>query len=289
MVELIAGNGGRPIYNDDLEILQQTLFTLEKSFSSFQSQGFVLSGCEILSNNPVENQISEGLVCIGGKILKLDNAVYSTAVPYFIIADTVVLTDERTYENGTSQNAQRIYKAIISTTNNNGIALPANPNTQLLTIWELIKNRSEEIGSIKIISKNAFLAFFDFNTGLGFGKWLGWAWCDGNNGTENLAGRFVYGFKTLDPPIGNGFLGFDGGEAEVKLTKPQTPLPDHNHEMKGIFLPSQGNFLQGTNIQTWKALVEGDKNTENSIDNRLIESHNNLPPYRWLPYIQKIS
>ncbi len=287
MKEVNLANGGRPFYNEDLETLQETLFTLEKSFSSFQSQGFVLSGCEILSVNPIQNQVSEGLVCIGGKILKLDNAVYQNNVPNFIIADAPEDTDARTYENGASQNSTRVYKAIISTTNNNGIALPADPNTQLSTIWELIRNQREEKGSIKIISKIAFLEFFDLNTGLGFGKWLGWAWCDGRNDTEDLAGYFVRGFKTLPPPIENSFLGFTGGNESITLQPNQTPQKEIRFTVKeaihnGGRVPASANGSDPLSITpTDREIVINATPAQNAIEI--------LPPYRWLPYVQKIS
>jgi hypothetical protein len=288
MNELILLNGGRPFYNEDLETLQETLFTLEKSFGSFQSQGFVLSGCEIFANNPTENQISEGLVCIGGKMLKLDNAVYSTISPHFIIADVPQDTDTRTYENGNSQNSTRIYKAIISPTNNNGIALPNNSNTQLKNIWQILENKGEKIGSIKLVSKNTFLNFFDENTGLGSGEWEGWAWADGRNNTDDTAGFFIYGYKLGDD------LDDTGGQTEVILSEAQTPLPSHTHDSISIgsFTQNSQNapYLQGTTSPAWRAFDVSDVRTTQSSDNRMIiEAHNNLPPYIKRPYIQKIS
>ncbi|MCO5280647.1 MAG: hypothetical protein M9931_06270 [Chitinophagales bacterium] len=58
-------------------------------------------------------------------------------------------------------------------------------------------------------------------TGLGTGTLLGWALCNGNNGTPNLNDRFVMGTNT------NASLGATGGNNSYSLTVAQ--LPSHNH------------------------------------------------------------
>ncbi len=289
MKELFLANGGRPFYNEDLEILQETLFTLEKSFGSFSNQGFLLSGCEIFSVNPAQNQVSEGIVCIGGKILKLDNAVYENNVPNFIIADTPEDTDARTYENGNTQNSTRIYKAIISTTNSNGIALPANPNNQIRNIWQTIEDKGnlvEKIGTIKNISSAKFIEFFDEGTGLGFGEWQGWAWADGRNGTENTKDRMILGYMP-DNILGNLMLGTTGGDKVVTLTPDQTA-------QKAISISV--NEAKETTTRVPTSSNSGDPKeivvdtvTKNITASNATQAHTNMPPYIMLPFVQKIS
>lgn len=58
-------------------------------------------------------------------------------------------------------------------------------------------------------------------TGLGTGNLIGWALCNGNNGTPNLNDRFVMGTNT------NTALGSVGGNNSYSLTLAQ--LPSHSH------------------------------------------------------------
>lgn len=60
-------------------------------------------------------------------------------------------------------------------------------------------------------------------SGLGTGALLGWALCNGNNGTPNLNERFVMGTTT------NGNLNSTGGNSTYALTAAQ--LPAHTHSI----------------------------------------------------------
>lgn len=123
----------------------------------------------------------------------------------------------------------------------------------------------------------------------------GWALCDGNNGTPDLRGKFIFGNGS------NEQFNSAGGAESHKLTINE--LPAHNHSVNshshshdyvdrmGVYLPPFGKCkpsfsLQGNskNIKTEQA---GNHKHEiyNTGGN---QPHNNMPPYYVLKWIIKI-
>lgn len=148
-------------------------------------------------------------------------------------------------------------------------------------------NKLEPIGTIKMIGGATALASFNISTGIGSGEWEGWGICDGQNGRVNMSGRFPIGYG---PGYG---INTDGGEAQVTLNVNQ--IPQHTHDYYDIYFSEAwgtvGNNLAGN---------KGDSDTDNkgyqmrrtseginaSVTN---QSHNNIPPYRSVLFVQKIS
>lgn len=88
------------------------------------------------------------------------------------------------------------------------------------------------------------------STGLGINICLGFAICNGNNGTKNRDGRssIAYG-------IDYNFIGSFGGEAEHILTIDEMPIHNHtidkvyNENVIGTFVGSGGGSVEATGTQ----------------------------------------
>lgn len=109
---------------------------------------------------------------------------------------------------------------------------------------------------------------------------VGWALCNGQNGTPDLTDKFIIG-------AGNKYnIGATGGEEQVTLTEEQ--IPSHNHDIlngaitnsttSGTVTISTSSFFGSKNFKVAS-------NTENRGGG---QPHNNMPPYYALCYIMKI-
>lgn len=116
------------------------------------------------------------------------------------------------------------------------------------TNW--IANRVNEInndalGTVKSFYTSNFTTDFD-STGLGTSKsWLGWAVCNGLNGTPNLAGKTIVGYDAawgrggyvLDTDYSN--IGNTGGQKTFTLSG--LNIPPHRHKGVAIFTDAGGD------------------------------------------------
>lgn len=142
---------------------------------------------------------------------------------------------------------------------------------------------------------------FNLVTGLGrdSGDWVGWAICNGNNGTRDHGGIFTIGYKRNDPSFG--VLGVTGGEAKVALKSNE----QGTIKISGISERSEGsrrnNILRSLTFTADG--VAGSKTIDsNSVSGsnvpipqitvpigNAVASHNNMPPYIVVLKIQKIN
>jgi microcystin-dependent protein len=108
---------------------------------------------------------------------------------------------------------------------------------------------------------------------------VGWALCDGNNGTPDLRGRFVLGLGA-----GTGLtartLGQTGGEEKHTLTTDE--MPSHSHALQQTW---DGANDAGSGHYELLNLT-GSSGSTLSTGGSL--SHNTLPPYYVLAYIMRV-
>lgn len=96
------------------------------------------------------------------------------------------------------------------------------PNTALKirTVLAVLADGTAQTGDIKEIDvSNAYLASNFDPTGLGINERLGWAICNGNNGTRDRSGRVPMQYSTTYPT-----LGATGGSADAVVVA-------HSHEI----------------------------------------------------------
>lgn len=136
---------------------------------------------------------------------------------------------------------------------------------------------------------------------------IGWALCDGKNGTPDLRGRFIYGYGSNQGSV----FGKTGGTETHKLNINE--MPAHNHSMQNAgnhrhetidgnvwdrkkFGRSNG-ALSGGGRAAFGTAYSSDKifrttnngNHRHNINNNGgNKPHNNMPPYRVLSYIMKL-
>lgn len=153
------------------------------------------------------------------------------------------------------------------------------PNTALKirNVLSVLADGTAQTGDVKEIDvSNAYLlANFD-PTGLGINERIGWAICNGNNGTRNRGGRVAIQYNTTYPT-----LGAVGGEATHVLTLNE--MPSHSHSMNGATSTSGGT---GNNLVNNANLNSSFVPTTNTAGGG--QAHNNMQPYIVTVFIMKL-
>jgi len=161
------------------------------------------------------------------------------------------------------------------------------PNTALevRTVLNAIADGTGTTGDVKEIDvSNAYLsANFDV-TGLGTNERLGWAICNGNNGTRNRSGRVPLQYNPSDYPT----LGATGGSKDAVIGS-------HNH-LNGVANEISTTFVYGGTTSgmpgsaTFSVAEDGGAKTYQGFTSTAGESlvNKNLQPYIVTLFIQKI-
>jgi microcystin-dependent protein len=120
---------------------------------------------------------------------------------------------------------------------------------------------------------------------------LGWALCDGQNGTPDLRGRFVLGAGQGNR-LTNRVHEEQGGDETVTLDIGK--IPSHDHK-----IPRIKSNMTGNNYERWYPPQPGQNVNAidyNNMDNFYLskttgggQPHNNMPPYYVLVYIMKLN
>lgn len=102
----------------------------------------------------------------------------------------------------------------------------------------------------------------------------GWHICDGEDGTLDLRGKFLFGANE------NYAVGDEGGEENVTLTISQMPRHDH-----GLYTQNGSDMNRAKiTVTTSNATKTGDYTAYTGGS----QPHNNMPPYRVVVWIQKM-
>jgi len=116
---------------------------------------------------------------------------------------------------------------------------------------------------------------------------VGWAICDGTNGTPDLRSRFIVGAQGTNQVAGTDLTGYNtgdmGGEEFHQLTVPE--MPSHTHGYSDVWVSSDATYSGGGG-------GFGGGGTTNATggdptNNNATLPHNNMPPFYALAYIMK--
>ena len=157
-----------------------------------------------------------------------------------------------------------------------GTKIPAVKHREVEhALLDYIQANIAQSGDIKRIKCDLAYLTANFETnGLGKNLRLGWALCNGNNGTDNLTGRVGIGYG-----LGYSTIGAIGGEKEHTLTIDEMPAHTHNAPADGGSTNSNGPFFRRESDNT------GNLQTSSAGGG---QPHNNMQPYIVQVYIMKL-
>lgn len=268
--------GGFPLDTNVLAEMQRA-YELLNYATLFKEKYVIIKGCET-TNVGSGIQVSDGFLAIDGEVLPFESGVGSAKV---IIQEESV---SKNFEDGQDRVILKKRKARL------GSGSSAINFSKFKRLPNLVKS-SVPPGMIAMWAGQVE----DIPDG--------WALCDGDNGTPNLTKRFVLGYAG---PLGQEWeIGQTGGEQEVTLTVDQMPSHDHTgttnkagSHRHGIpnnsaYTPSQTDYTPGE----WGSYKSPDETPhtdyagehEHALEIESAgggKSHNNMPPYYVLAYIQ---
>lgn len=167
---------------------------------------------------------------------------------------------------------------LIDTNLASGTKIPAIKHREVEhALLDYIQANLSQSGDIKRVKCDLTYLTANFETdGLGKNLRLGWAICNGNNGTDNLAGRVGVGYGS-----GYSTLGQLGGEATHTLTKPE--IPNITIHIDGS---NSDNGDPGTKAIT--AATQANSGFDVIVNSGGGNAHNNMQPYIIQLYIMKL-
>ena len=331
--------GGLPIRNEDLAgLLQDQLFGIQESYyETIQDKtpqevgigtGIVIKSLDIVpggtDNNFTINNV-DSLVFIGGEFLRCSatqSSLTFTASVYIVPDQTI--TETRLFADGQVRNATEEKKFRFQYGMPNGLNyIRVAPSFgEIRRVENLLFNILSPIGEIKMVGSQAILNQFLPGTGLGIGKYRGWALCDGRNGTINLCSRvpmgqnaqFAASVPTSNPSPSqdnSGAIANTGGTQSYVLSAGQLPNitrnvnvtlfnPNSRVNITGLATAALGSnfnvyspWTSGANTIYGNSLTETAPIVSSAFtanvqfgNNELID---NRQPYIVVAYIQKIS
>ena len=115
---------------------------------------------------------------------------------------------------------------------------------------------------------------------------IGWALCDGQNGTPDLRGRFLLGLNSSTMQaagLSANAIQNTGGEEKVVLTVDQLPSHNHNYTEGGEYQVCSGCQGHAVGDHPFDRLVW----KETAPEGKSLP-HNNMPPYYVLAFVMKL-
>lgn len=247
-----------------------------------------LYGC-VNNGNLVDYNITAGAVFYNGEIYLVDAAIFSVTganVAVGTIATTFFTdptADPADFTDGNTRNIHEIRKVVIAG------GLSGSGIANFSDFKRSNKGRLPKGSPVAYYPPSADLSGFDF-TGKGIsGDVIGWALCNGQNGTINLKGRIIAGYDPSDTDFN--VLAAEAGSKAVTLTLANLPNASvdvvafdgspitHGAQQVG----THDQRRTRTDVDTAYSAV-GYKTAPLGSDT----PHSNLQPYKVLLYIQEI-
>lgn len=212
--------GGFPFETNTLDFMQNT-YTLFNAFGHLAGATVIVSGCETIGA-----RTNDGVVFYNGELLKFVGGVNQSTVvvketvssAIFEDGDTKDVYKERyiTFGTGTAQIAWSSFTGIESL-------------TSLKTMIDNLQPHFKEVSHVTVSVTNADLR-------------PGWFIANGENGTNNLLGKAIFGYDPTDDDFK--VVGASGGDKSKniylanlpKVTMTATTSTDsHNHTVNNVW------------------------------------------------------
>ena len=255
--------GGFPLETDTLNNMQ-VAYSLFNALGEISGNKTIVTGCE-----EVAGVVSNGVVYLNGELLEFRGGSIQTHVRL------IEIPTSKEFEDGSFKEV--FYERYV-TFSSGPDEIPWNEFTRLISISE-IQKRLIPIGVINMWSG----AINEIP--------IGWALCDGTNGTPNLKGRFIVGYDSGDSDYNQ--IGKADGAKTVTLTEAQ--IPSHTHDLDDYdadgpgTLDANGYYLQGKGKFYYANPAGGNLKGKNHVKSKGGgQSHENRPPYYTLAYIMFI-
>jgi hypothetical protein len=266
MKKTMYDEGGRPLYDDDLETIQAEAQQAATAVLTGLGQDCIVSGCNV-GGAAGNYTVGPGLVYVGGELLRFAGASGVTLPASLVPSGVPVVYDERAYETGVSKSCIQEEFAVVGAAR---AGVPLHPAGGL-TLQHVLRGAQWEIGDRKF--SNLVVADYDASTGVGIPGTAAWGWAI----DATLAGRVVVG---LDPnQAAFDTIGKQGGEVSHTLTIPEMPNHDHTN---GV---SQARFAYLDGKNTVDSDMDSSTSEPNLTKTATVQAqggsqpHNNLQPY----------
>jgi hypothetical protein len=258
MKKTVYAEGGRPLYDDDLQTIQTEAAIAATAVLAGLGYDCIVSGCTV-SGAAGRYRIAPGLVYVGGELLRFMGATAVTLPASLVPGGVSVVYDERPYETGESKSCIQEEFAAVGAA---GVGVPIHPAGGL-TLQHVLRSAQWEIGDRKF--SNMVVADYDPNTGVGIPGTPAWGWAI----DATLAGRVAVG---LDPNNADfDKIGKQAGESTHPLTIPEMPAHDHT----GGVAQARFAYLDGKN--TVDSNMDSSTNEPNLTKTAPIQSQGGSP------------
>lgn len=225
--------GGFPTTQDTLSFMQDSYRDAFKSIAKLCGDKSIIDG--VVVNAGV---VSNGWISYGGELIPFVGGLFSSGV---VIQETAT---KAMYQDLIERDAYFTK-----------VAFCGSPATFQFSDLKKLNTLQEFwlTGDIKEVDCSAEYIDDNFDsTGLGKNERIGWAICNGLNGTKNRGGRVGIGYSTVTvDPIDNVWentynnIGATGGEKKHTLTIYEIPQHDHTVRKDGFLNKGAGD---GSNV-----------------------------------------
>lgn len=255
--------GGYPLTQKDLDWMQVSYRAAFAAIGSLIGNNVIISGMA-----EVAGSVTAGWVSIAGELVPFQAGTIGTGE--FIIEET---STSLTFKDGISKVVRIERIARFSSGGSYQYSNLTRPTT-IKEVWQKYDVKQVDC-DMTYLNAN-----FDAN-GLGINERVGWAVCNGNNGTRNRKGRVSIQLDPADPTFET--LGLTGGAKTHNLLIAQ--LPTFTVTTKMYKRSASGNDGGKTLISSTPT---GDE--INFVSNPIGsgEPHNILDPYQVTLFIQKL-
>lgn len=240
MKKLKIEEGGRPLENDDLELLQGELYYAITG-QLYGLPACVVFGCEVQAVGGNRYNVGAGLVFINGEIARFAG-ISGTTLPGELYLGEAFDDDLRPYETGGSKYCTTEMSILFRTgTGGTGSKVVVQP-AGVLTAEKVREARTRSVGEAQLLTAWNPEDYDGSGRGKYGTKCFGWALLNGNNGTANPAGRF----PVFHDPAAEDYnaVGKTGGAAQVTLTTEQMPAHKHSIDEGGEHTHTYSGFAK---------------------------------------------